>query len=121
MEHLKIQYIAIIGSILLLLFILYLIRQKRLKVEYALLWLFFAVVFIIFSFWRKGLDWLSDLLGIVYPPAALFLLLLMAAFVIMIEFSVILSRHSDWIRKAGQDIALMKKEIEKLKEAEKNK
>lgn len=115
MENIRIQYIAIVGSILIFVFILYLIRLKRLKEEYSLLWLFFSIVFIVFSFWRDGLDWLSELVGIAYPPAAIFLILLMALFVIMIEFSVIISKHSDWIKKTGQDIGLMKNEIEKLK------
>lgn len=115
MENVRIQYIAIVGSILLFIFIIYLIRQKRLKEEYSFLWLFFSIVFIVFSFWRAGLDWLSELIGIAYPPAALFLILFMALFVIMIEFSVIISKQSDWIKKTGQDIGLMKNEIEKLK------
>ena len=97
MESVRIQYIAIVGSALLLLFILYLIRQKRLKEEYSLLWLFFGVLFLAISLWKDLLDHIAEWIGIAYPPAALFLVLLMALFVIMIEFSVIISRHSRWI------------------------
>ena len=74
----RIQIIAIAGSISLLIFIIVLIRQHRLKEEYSLLWLFFTMVFIVFSFWRNGLEWISDVIGIAYPPAALFLILIMA-------------------------------------------
>lgn len=115
MEITRIQYLAIAGSILLVLSILFLIRQKQLKEKYSLLWLFFGIIFIVFSFWRKGLDWVSDVVGIAYPPAALFLILLMAVFFIMIEFSVIISRQSEWIKKMGQDVGLLKMEIEQLK------
>jgi hypothetical protein len=115
MESLRIQYIAIVGSVLLLFFILYLIRQKRLKEEYSFLWLFFSIVFILFSFWREGLNVISDFIGIAYPPAALFLVLLMAIFFIMIEFSIIISKQSVWIKKTGQEMGLMKLEIEDLK------
>jgi len=115
MESIRIQYIAIIGSALLLIFVLFLIKKKRLKEEYSLLWLFFGLVFLAISLWKDALDWISELIGIAYPPAALFLILLMAVFVIMIEFSVIISRHSNWIRKMGQDVGLMKNEIEQLK------
>ena len=48
----KMQYIAIIGSVVLLVFILNLIRRKRIKEEYSLLWLFLSFVFILFSSWR---------------------------------------------------------------------
>ncbi|MGK0420545.1 MAG: hypothetical protein ACJAT9_000203 [Polaribacter sp.] len=112
----RIQILAIIGSISLLIFIIILIRQHRLKEEYSLLWLFFTIFFIIFSFWRNGLEWISDLMGIAYPPAALFLILIMALFVIMIEFSLIISKQSERIKSIGQNIGLMKQEISELHE-----
>ncbi len=115
----RIQYIAIAGSVALFLFIIYLIRQKKLREEYSFLWLFFSAVFIFFSFWRDGLDHISQLIGIAYPPAALFLILLMAVFVIMIEFSVIISKQSNWIKKMNQEVGILKLEIEKLKSADK--
>jgi hypothetical protein len=112
----RIQILAIIGSISLLIFIIILIRQHRLKEEYSLLWLFFTIFFIIFSVWRNGLEWISDLIGITYPPAALFLILIMALFVIMIEFSLIISKQSERIKSIGQNIGLMKQEISELHE-----
>jgi hypothetical protein len=112
----RIQILAIIGSISLLIFIIILIRQHRLKEEYSLLWLFFTIFFIIFSVWRNGLEWISDLMGIAYSPAALFLILIMALFVIMIEFSLIISKQSERIKSIGQNIGLMKQEISELHE-----
>jgi hypothetical protein len=112
----RIQILAIIGSISLLIFIIILIRQHRLKEEYSLLWLFFTVFFIIFSVWRNGLEWISDFMGIAYPPAALFLILIMALFVIMIEFSLIISKQSERIKSIGQNIGLMQQEISELRE-----
>jgi hypothetical protein len=112
----RIQILAIIGSISLLIFIIILIRQHRLKEEYSLLWLFFTVFFIIFSVWRNGLEWISDLMGIAYPPAALFLILIIALFVIMIEFSLIISKQSERIKSIGQNIGLMQQEISELRE-----
>lgn len=115
METIRIQYIAIVGSALLIIFALYLIKKKRLKEEYSLLWLFFGLLFLTISIWKDALDWVADLVGIAYPPAALFLILIMAVFVIMIEFSIIISRQSNWIRTMGQDVGIMKNEIEQLK------
>ena len=62
MESVRIQYIAIVGSTLLLLFILYLIRQKRLKEEYSLLWLFFGVLFLAIALWKDLLDHIEKML-----------------------------------------------------------
>ncbi|HSG67849.1 MAG TPA: DUF2304 domain-containing protein [Bacteroidales bacterium] len=104
----QIQVVAVTVSLLLFLFIMYLIRSQRLKEEYSLLWIFFSVVFIVFSFWRSGLDYISQFLGVAYPPAALFMILLMAIFLILIEFSVIISRLSDKNKALAQEIGLLK-------------
>jgi hypothetical protein len=112
----RIQIIAIAGSISLLIFIIVLIRQQRLKEEYSILWLLFTVFFITLSVWRNGLEWISDLIGIAYPPAALFLILIMALFVMMIEFSLIISKQSERIKLIGQNVGLMKQEITELRE-----
>ncbi len=111
----KIQYIAIIASFLLLFFVLYLIRKRSIKEEYSLLWLFFCVVFIVFSIWRDGLDQLARLIGVAYAPAALFFIFLLAILMILIEFSIIISKLSDKIKNLAQEIGILKMEIEKLK------
>ncbi len=115
MYSIRIQYLAIFGSIVLLIFILFLIRRQRLKEEYSILWLIFGVIFLGLSIWRDGVDFIAELVGIAYPPAALFLILLMALFVIMIEFSTIISRISNINTHLAQDVALLKSEIEELK------
>jgi len=107
----QIQLVAITVSLLLFLFIMYLIRSQRLKEEYSLLWIFFSLVFILFSFWRKGLDYLSDFLGVAYPPAALFMILLMAIFLILIEFSIIISKLADKNKSLAQEIGLLKQKL----------
>lgn len=112
----NIQIIAITTSVLFLLLILYLIKKKRIKEEYSLLWIFFAVVFIVFSVWRQGLDYIAEFVGIAYPPAALFLVLLMAVFLILIEFSIIISNLADKNKVLAQEIGLLRLEIKQLKE-----
>lgn len=116
----QIQLVAIVVSISLFLFIMYLVRSQRLKEEYSLLWLFCSVVFIVLSFWRDGLDYISDFLGVAYPPAALFMVLLMAVFLILIEFSIIISKLSNKNKSLAQEIALLKQRLENI-ESEKGK
>jgi hypothetical protein len=110
----KIQLISILGSVLLITFILSLIRYKKLKEEYSLLWLIFSFLFLILSVWKQGLDWFAGLMGIAYAPAALFLILIMIIFIIMIEFSIIISKQSEWIKQTAQDIGLLKLEMDEL-------
>lgn len=111
----KIQGFAIASSVLLLFFLIYLIRRKRIKEEYSLLWLFFGIIFIVFSAWRSGLDYIAKIIGIAYPPAAMMLLFMLAFFFILIEFSTILSRLSDRNKNLTQEIGLLKMELNKIK------
>lgn len=109
------QYIAIAVSISLFLYILFLVRNKKIKEEYSLLWLFSSFVFIIFSIWREGLEFFAKLMGIAYPPAALFLILLLAIFLILIEFSINISKLSEKNKILAQELALLRNELETLK------
>jgi hypothetical protein len=109
------QYIAIFVSISLFLYILYLVRKKKIKEEYSLLWLASSLIFIIFSIWRHGLEFFAKLMGIAYPPAALFLILMLAIFLILIEFSINISRLSENNKILAQELALLKAELESLK------
>ena len=106
------QYIAIAVSISLFLYILYLVRKKKIKEEYSLLWLLSSIVFIVFSIWRDGLEYFAKLIGIAYPPAALFLILLLAIFLILIEFSINISKLSENNKILAQELALLRNEIE---------
>ena len=108
------QYIAIAVSISLFLYILYLVRKKRIKEEYSLLWLSSSIVFIVFSIWRHGLEYFAKLIGIAYPPAALFLILMLAIFLILIEFSVNISKLAGNNKILAQDLALLRNELMRL-------
>ncbi|MBN1130353.1 MAG: DUF2304 domain-containing protein, partial [Chitinispirillaceae bacterium] len=90
----RIQYFAIAGSALLLIFIITLARTGRIRIPYSLLWLAVGAVFLVVSIWRDALDSLARLVGVAYPPAALFLILVIGIFCILIHFSVVISRLS---------------------------
>lgn len=106
----SIQIISIIGSLLFLITIIELIRRKLLKEAYAIIWLIFGCLFLFFSLWRKALDYIAQAIDIVYPPAMLFLLLIVAITLVLIQFSVVISKQSDQIKKLTQDLAILKQE-----------
>ncbi|MDP8200615.1 MAG: DUF2304 domain-containing protein [Candidatus Tenebribacter burtonii] len=111
----RIQYIAVICSVALLVFIFELTRRKKIREQYSILWLFFSIIFVVLSIWREGLDFFARFLGIDYAPSALFLLLVLAIFLILIQFSVIISKLSEENKKLSQEMGLMKLEMEELK------
>ncbi len=110
-----IQYIAISGSVLFIILIIELIRKKRIKEEYSLLWLFFGFVFLFISIWKNSLDYIARILGIAYAPAALFLILIIAIMSILIHYSLVISRLADNVKKLTQTLGLLEMELNEYK------
>ena len=75
-----------------------------------------GAIFLLFSIWRDALDYLAHLAGIAYAPAAIFLIFIIAIFMILVQFSIILSKLTEQNKRLIQEIGLLKMEIEKLKE-----
>lgn len=113
----RIQLISLAGSLFFMLGVLELIRRQKIKEAYAILWLIFGGVFILLSFWKKGLDYFAGIVGIYYPPALLFLILIVAVILILVNYSIVISSQNDKIRILTQELALMKKEMEKLEKS----
>ena len=109
----KVQLIAIATSILFLLYIGWLIVRGKLREEYAIIWILCTVVLVVFSFWRDGLDVVSEMIGIKAPPNLVFTGAIFAILIYLLHLSVTVSKLQEQNKKLAQDIALMK---EKLKE-----
>ena len=118
MENLNtdlIQYYAIGGSTIFLTFIIELVRRKKIREQYAILWIITGLLFLFFALWREALNLLAYFLGIAYPPTAFLLILIIGIFLILIQFSVVISDLSENIKTLIQEIAFLKLENEKLK------
>lgn len=110
----RIQLISIAGSLIFLLILFLCVRQKLLKEAYAIFWLFFGVLMLVLSIWTDCLRKISEMVGIVYPPATLFLFLLCGTVMILFQYSLLLSRNQERISRLAQEVALLRNEIEKL-------
>ena len=114
-----IQYISILGSLVFIGLIIMLIRNKRIKEEFAILWLFFGGVFLFLSIWRGSLEVIARVLGIAYAPAAIFLILIIAIISILIHLSLITSRLTDQAKVMIQELGLLKMEMDTMKKESK--
>jgi hypothetical protein len=103
----KIQIVAIAASAVLLLAILELVRQRRLLERYALLWLLSACVLLGLAIWRGLLEVIADAIGIIYPPNALFVIAFGFILVLLLHFSVAVSRLADQSKVLAQRVAML--------------
>ena len=56
MTPVRVSLVGVLASILLILVVLELVRGRRLKERYALLWLATGVVLLVLSAWREALS-----------------------------------------------------------------
>jgi hypothetical protein len=112
----RIQVLSTIGSLLLVAFIYRLIKYKKLKEEYSLLWLAFGSIFILLSIFRPLLEIFAEAVGIAYAPAALLLVLTLSTFFILIQFSTVISKLSENNKNLIQELGIVKVELKKIKQ-----
>lgn len=103
---------GLVTSIGMLIFVLELVRSRKLKEEYSLLWLATAAALLILSLSRTLLDQLADAVGIFYPPSALFVVALAFLLVILLQFSTVLSRLSQQNKEIAQEVAILRHELQ---------
>jgi hypothetical protein len=109
-----VQLFAALASVALLGVVIELIRARKLRERYALLWLATAGVILVFALWRSGLHDLSRGLGIAYPPNALFALSMLFVIVLLLHFSTVISKLSDRTTTLTQRLALMEDRLREL-------
>ena len=109
-----VQLFAAFASFVLLGIVIELIRSRKLRERYALLWLATAGVILLFAAWRSGLHELSKALGVAYPPNALFVLALLFVLVLLLHFSTVISRLSDRSTLLTQRLALLEERLRVL-------
>ncbi|WP_418792019.1 DUF2304 domain-containing protein [Phosphitispora sp. TUW77] len=99
-----------------LVIVLELVRSKRLKEQYSLLWLFVGGVMLILALWRDLIERLAEWLGIYYAPSLLFIVGILFSFALILHYSVIISRlHNQNVRLA-QEVGVLNKKVEDLYE-----
>jgi hypothetical protein len=107
----RIQVVAIVAAAGLIVVLLDLVRRRRLLERYALLWLFSAFVLLALAIWRGLLEDVAELVGVAYPPNALFLIAFGFVLVLLLHFSLAVSRLSDQTKVLAQRLALLDEHV----------
>ena len=113
MTPVKISIAAAIASVLLILIVLELIRGRRLKERYALMWLVTGVALLVLSVWRGGLDTIAGWFGVeTYPPAILFAVATLFIIIVLLHYSTVLSQLDDQNTVLAQRLALLEQRVD---------
>lgn len=103
---------VIIAGLLICGVIFELVRRKHLLERFALLWLAAGIFILVLAIWRGLLTDLSNAVGIFYPPATLFGLGFLFVLLMLLHFSITISRLSDQNKILAQRVAMLRRELE---------
>jgi hypothetical protein len=107
----KLQILAIVVSSGVLLIVLELVRKRRLGERYALLWLVTGSVLLLLSAWSDLLDKVSELLGVSNPTNALFAIAFGFVLLLLLHFSMTVSRLAEENKMLAQEAARLDQEL----------
>jgi hypothetical protein len=108
----RIQIVSIVAAVLVVLAILELVRRRRLLERYALLWLASGLVLLGLAIWRGALQNLADAIGVAYPPNALFLVAFGFVLILLLHFSLAVSKLTDQSKVLAQKLALLEQRVD---------
>lgn len=105
------RLVAFVFSAGLLALIVQLIRTRRLREEYALIWLAAGVTIFALSVFGGLVNWLAGLLRVRYPPTLILVAGLLFALIILLSQSVTISTQADRLRDLAQYVGLLEERL----------
>jgi hypothetical protein len=106
--------VVMTAALALIVVVLELVRRRQLGEEYSVLWLVTSIVLVVLAGSRSLLELLAQLMGIYYPPSALFVVALGGLLLAALHFSSVVTRLSAENRLLVQDLAILRWQVRRL-------
>ena len=103
----RIRIITIGGALVVLLLVIELVRRRKLKEEYSVLWVLTALVVLVMSVWYGLLNGVTHLIGAIAPASTLLFFGMLFVLILLLHFSVRISMLERRLTKLVQEIGLM--------------
>jgi hypothetical protein len=103
----RIRILTIGGALAVLLMVIELVRRRKLKEEYSVLWVFTAVFILLVSIWFSLLSKVTEAIGAISPASTLFFFGLLFCLVLLLHFSVRISSLERRLTALVQEVGLL--------------
>jgi hypothetical protein len=103
----NLRIVAIAGSLTLLIFVVELVRRRRLKEEYSVLWVATALTLLLLAVWGGLLRNLADFIGADSQASTLYFFGLLFVVFLLLHFSVRVSNLERRVIVLLQEVALL--------------
>lgn len=113
---LKIQIIILIIVFVGFIYIINLIKKRKLELQHALPWFCVGILLLVFTYMPSLITKLADFIGIVTPANMIFFLGFLFALVLILTLTVTLSNAINNINRLIQQISILEKRITELED-----
>jgi len=103
---------ALVTSLAAFVFVLELVRRRRLREEYSWLWLLTAGAMVLLAVWYRLLLVITWAVGAVTPLNTLLLCAVLFLFAIAVHYSMIISRLTVQVKNLAQELALLSARVD---------
>lgn len=108
------QIFALLVSGMMFVLVIELVRRRRLREEYSVLWLATSVVIFVLVLKYDWLVALTHWIGAALPTTTLFIGALIFLTLVSIQFCIKISQLTDQVKNLSQDNALLRHQVETL-------
>lgn len=110
------QGFFIIIGVIAILYVTHIVRRNKLPIKESFWWLIGAIAVLLLAIFPQVLDWFALLLGISYPPTLLLTMCIIFLLFIIFKDSRRIARLQTQNIELGQQIALIKNQLRKIRE-----
>ncbi len=109
------QAVAIVTALIMLLAAIELVRRRKLREEYSILWIGTGVVLLVLAFQQDLVVLFANLLGAASSTSALFFGALVFLMLLALQFSIRLSKLTFRNKALSQRLALLEEELDRIR------
>jgi hypothetical protein len=110
----RVQIVAILVTSGLFGIVFELVRRRQLMERYALLWMLAALVLLLLAVWKGLLERIASAIGIFYAPSAIFVIAFGFVLVLLLHYSLVISKLSDQNKLLAQKLGMLQQRVESL-------
>lgn len=104
----------IIGCLLVLIFIVSLIKRRKLEVKYSIIWIISAIILLLFAVIPDIVEFLTYLLGVQTDSNTVYLLIIVFLLLVSISATISISFMTKRIITLSQEIGILKSEMSRM-------
>ncbi len=112
---LRLQVVIALLALFMLLYLVNMVRTKKIDLRYCLSWMALVVLVLILDIFPFILFYITRLLGIETPSNMVFFVGYIFAIILIFSLTVSVSRLSDKVKILTQEIALLRKDMEDMR------